>query len=459
MKKKYKKIYGILLLTLMVSSSCTKYLDVQRQDSLFEEELFTNATGAQEALNGIYRDLSSSDLYGKNLSLYFVDLAAQYYRTQNFEIGQIITHSYNTTNLRDIASKIWTKGFKTILNVNNFCQKMEKDLPANMSDQQRQNLLAEAYAIRAMLHFDLLRLFGPIPGNAQSAPTIPYIATVQFEPGVFLSFQDITTAITTDLIRARETLAGASGAPAIVDKDTRWRLNYYAVTTLLARVYLYKGMKDEAWKIVQESLPAVEQYFPSVKGLTSGDRMFSQEVLFGSENRELYDRYRELFIATLRDDAIVAPLPRRLQQIYPEANDLRLQAWFATGSVGNKNYQTLVKFTDEDVSQELRYFQPLIRKSELYLIGAETAPDQTTRYELINSLRISRNLQPILLDESLPNAIIAEYAREFIGEGQLFFAYKRLGMGAIPDNGGSSTTIMDATKYNLPIPQEEIKFR
>ena len=71
-----KKIYNTLFslgIVAMIFSSCSDWLDVRPSDEIKEEFLFETGNGYRTALNGIYRKLSTQDLYGQNLSWGIVD--------------------------------------------------------------------------------------------------------------------------------------------------------------------------------------------------------------------------------------------------------------------------------------------------------------------------------------------------------------------------------------------------
>ena len=78
----------------------------------------------------------------------------------------------------------------------------------------------------------------------------------------------------------------------------------------------------------------------------------------------------------------------------------------------------------------------MIRMSEIYLMAAECTDDLTESIGYINEIRNNRNcvdlnLQPGDTKESIQQYITNEFIREVIGEGQLYFYYKRLGMEEI----------------------------
>jgi hypothetical protein len=99
--------------------------------------------------------------------------------------------------------------------------------------------------------------------------------------------------------------------------------------------------------------------------------------------------------------------------------------------------------------------------SEMYLIAAETETDQTVAGNYINTLRNNRglpNVSAIWFDYGyLPDFVEAEYPKEFCGEGQLFFFYKRKNKTRIWDGDGYQKSI-STSNYVLPIPDDELKY-
>ena len=67
----------------------------------------------------------------------------------------------------------------------------------------------------------------------------------------------------------------------------------------------------------------------------------------------------------------------------------------------------------------------------------------------------------LLTIELLQDYLTLEYRREFFGEGQLFFYYKRLNEERIPDavSDWENEVRMTKTEYVVPLPESEIKYR
>ena len=107
-------------------------------------------------------------------------------------------------------------------------------------------------------------------------------------------------------------------------------------------------------------------------------------------------------------------------------------------------------------SSYYKYKMPLMRLSEMYLISSEVEyrqGDADAAKATLNKLRKARNLPGIdELPADFDLELIREYRREFLGEGQLFFLYKRLNRANIL----YSTVDAVAEKvYTFPLPITE----
>ncbi|MNN39176.1 SusD family protein [compost metagenome] len=120
-------------------------------------------------------------------------------------------------------------------------------------------------------------------------------------------------------------------------------------------------------------------------------------------------------------------------------------------------YNVIRKFwvTADNVTVLTDYKQlPMLRTSELYLILAETAPF-SEGVEYLKTFRANRNISNLTIPGDVPtlqNEIIKEYRKEFYGEGQAFYAYKRLNVPKTLILFAPSTAVVN---YLLPMPTVE----
>ncbi len=476
-------IKHILCLLMCVGVlSCDDYLDVQPEDKFLEEQLFSNEEGFYTALNGVYAKIVAENGYGGDLTMSTIEIMAQQYNI-DFQHSKFpyATYSYTDGAVQAKFDNIWTNMYTSILNVNNLLLGLE--LYPEVLSADKENIIAgEAYALRAMLHFDLLRLFGPIYSTNAQDDAIPYYTESKAQMAEMLTAEQVISKILADLESAETLLENdpvrVDGPLKSVGEDysvnffrfRNLRLNYFAVKALQARVNLYAGNNEAAFLAANAVIDEASAFFPwvideeVVSGGANIDRIFSTEVLFALDNTELYNRQSRYFEASLEYDNILAPLRDRLGEVFEGYNqDYRFPySWFISNE-GSKDYETFFKFADiEDKDKTSRFMQPLIRMSEMYYIAAETAEDEQTALDYLNTVREERGLgdgTQLIPGVDLQNEIFKEYRKEFIGEGQLFFYYKRKNISSIQSGTTSSEIDMTAAQYVVPLPLSETDYR
>ena len=98
---------------------------------------------------------------------------------------------------------------------------------------------------------------------------------------------------------------------------------------------------------------------------------------------------------------------------------------------------------------------PLIRLSEMYLIAMESTTSLDEANQLYSTYMTARNVAAsALTQEALTTEILREYRREFFGEGQMFYTYKRLGTKSMLWKTDREVTEED---YVVPLPSSEQK--
>lgn len=359
-----KILYTMILACSTMMVSCDSWLEVKPYDKISEGELQKSEEGYQKMLNGIYIDLNSDALYGQSLSVEMIEVMGGAYAigTDNSVWGNykdLSNYQYGTEYWRNRLDQTWNKAYALILN----CNKILENIDQNQDLFTGGNYYAvkgEALALRAMLHFDMLRLFGPVYAKDSDKKAIPYYNKQTNSPEPILTAKEVAEKVVADLEEARILLANdpvktegtlMSGSQDGTSNFMRYRalrLNYYAVEALLARVNLYMGNKTEAFKYATDVIKTADQgIFPFVdKSLVIGspadpDRIFSSEVLFALTNtsrskihKNFYDPSRLPNYVFRMDDNLMSNI------VYGGAattggyqDDYRYRAnWIATGS-------------------------------------------------------------------------------------------------------------------------------
>ena len=481
-----KIIYTMIIACTTLFASCDSWLEVKPYDQIAEGELQKSEEGYQKMLNGIYIDLNSDALYGQTLSVEMIEVMGGAYTigTDNSVWGNykdLSSYQYNTEYWRDRLDQTWNKAYALILN----CNKILETIDGNknlFTDGSYYIIKGEALALRAMLHFDMLRLFGPVYSKDSDKKAIPYYTKQTNSPEPILTAQEVMEKITADYEDALNYLANdpvkTEGTMMNSTEDgssnflryRALRLNYYAVEALMARAYLYMGNKTEAFKYATDVIKTADQnIFPFVdKNLVIGspadpDRIFSSEVLFaltntsrGTIHKNFFDPSRLPNYVFRMDDSMMSNL------VYGGAattggyqDDYRYRAcWMATGS--NRYFY---KYSDMVANGSIQNTMiPMVRLGEMFLIAAESqSGDLKAGVQYVNALRRNRGVAS--LTTLTPDLLKYEYIRELYGEGQLFFLYKRLNSDIITSATSSKNPKASDLIFVVPLPDTETENR
>lgn len=481
-------------LVLACGAGCSDFLDVQPKDKQSEKQLFSTRGGFYMAVNGIYNKVASTALYGKNLSYELVDVISKRYSPlqANTYLTALSTFDYADNSVQTGLSNTWTAAYNTILNCNVVLDNLEKSEGILLPPEYRM-LKGEMLALRAFLHFDMLRLFGPVYKNHPGAESIPYNESARVSALPLLAADSVMhEKIQRDLDEAESLLA--DGDPVIEggpmasledDQDVylryrQLRMNYYAVLALKARVYLYAGEPGKALEMARKLLAdaKVNEHFPAVDpnkllaNQSNPDRVFSTEVLAGIYKKDRKDIYTDYFDSEQAGNNYLHPRKDFVNTnlFAGETQDYRFQTWWQVASGVGESGHVFIKYKgidkptgDTEAEYFYAVFMSLIRLSEVYYIAAESEPVLADKYEWLNRMRTRRGL-PVLgvvSEEDFMKRLRMEYLREFLGEGQIFYLYKRLFSNINSDENGYDTNTYGAKeeRYVLPLPSGEIANR
>lgn len=471
-----KKNIFLLLLIVGCSLSCKKYLDVKPKSQIKEELIFEKERGFMDALTGVYTLMARRDLYGDNLTMSFLDLLAQRYKagTTASPYWELIRYNYNSEtdkySVKGTIRTIWLSSYVSIANANNILSNIEKKKFLFQGDNY--NLIkGEALGLRAFLHFDLLRMFGPMMTDNPSAPSIPYRTVLSREAQPLLPANEVVKLIIADLLQAEELLkndpivSGANNDYYEFNVENRkFRMNYMAVLGTLARVYQYNNLPNEAYTYAKKVIGSGKFTFVSSQDIvTDGvckDRTFRTEQLFSVQINKMKE-YTDTYFKTL---------PRAYEEFQLNNDDTAIEAVFENTSTdyrrvhlwgydSGKLMNTKYLQFDEERTQCAwpKNVVPLLRFSEMYYIAAEAAPTIGESASLINEVLIHRGLKAlnnINNKADLEQVLTKEYQKEFYSEGQLFYYYKRNKFTTIP----GSTIPANSKVYVLPVPEDELIF-
>lgn len=473
----------IIVASVILLSSCADWFDISDDNSdNYGKEYFKDESAFLNALTGVYTHLRTPMLYGENLSLGVLEFMGQNFVPQTQEQKDFASFDYSAQRMK--AREIWQNMYIAISNCNELIENIENTSIVFQSNGQKQIIAGEAYALRAVMHFDLLRLFHPSPAVDRNFKGMPYMTRFSDKVSAPLTTDQVLECVISDLIKASELLVDSDPilngwhygtvTPGVIDSRLRtFFMNYYATTASLARVYLYAGNNAKALQYANETfthLTKVDRskqlFFYFAAGQYGSDLSFSREHIFGVSSTP--DGFRQVSETLFVESSV--EVRAGLTSLFDNANDTRYRTWFKligsefimSPKFGKESILIDYKGKGEDNNLPARI--PFIKLSEVALIAAEAMNDGVTPLTQaaapIITLQTNRDISDVrtMVDDNsitrqkLSEAIEKEYKRDFFGEGQLFYYYKRCNKSSVERFDGVSRD-MRAADYTMPIPQ------
>jgi starch-binding outer membrane protein, SusD/RagB family len=413
-----KKISLLLLLSITFLSSC-KLLEQESPDNIPSDKVFETADGIRAAHGGMYTLWGNENYYG---GYYTLALEAH---SDNGATGGYVVESLDELGQKRLTpnnlflERIWIAIYATTNSANQILENIDKN--TTLEQAERDNIKGEALFVRALTHFDALKMFGKHWDNS-SEYGIPVVLRTQTVSNIVArsTVQDTYTAILKDL----------SDAENLVNNNVKKGKIYItknAVKALLARVYLFQNDKQNALKYAQEIIDSKKyNLFDAIdfeklySGRQTQESIF--ELKFDVQNRSALNGL------TYRRD--VAPRP---DVSFFAAKDLNT---FFENNKGDVR-ATTVDFVNNDASispdgrsQKYRgeslQDNPayILRYAEMILIAAE-AKGWTNGLADLNTIRTRRGLTALSQTDVNTEAkfikyLLDERRAEFNMEGQRF---------------------------------------
>lgn len=481
MKLIYKQL--MLLFSLVILSSCgNSWLDLDPTDGVPSETAIDSYKAASVALTGVYDGLqgnsNSVSYYGAQI-LYYGDVRADdmQARTQGMRTSSVYEMKYNEDN----APQIWLVPYDVIRRANRLLEAIESDKIVDATEAQLKNLKSEALTIRALVHFDLCRIYGkPYSEDNGASLGIPLI--LEPIPQDALPSRNTVDEVYNQVITD---LTDALSEGGLVDKKSYGYVNKWFAEGLLAKVYLYKEDNANALKYAEDviekspyQLWTAEEYVPGWKTTDSGRKEMLFELVNNStddwtdRNGIAYlmneDGYADL-IATKSFLDMMAETPEDVRNgiIIPAQSDSILMVKYGEEKIFVNKYPA-------ESNGEMRLNSlPLMRLSEIYLFAAEAAAklgDGAKASKYLNAIykRANPNATDLSASEATVERIMLERRKELIGEGHRFFDAMRNNETITrytgeADKGFHYSLLKESMKFDrsyfrtiLPIPIDEV---
>ncbi len=471
-----RSFYIAALIGTLLVCACEDFLNMQPTDSSNAEEAVTSVQEAEEMMNGIMRKMTASSYYGRRMLLY-ADAKGGDLTIYSAGRGEDALYTFNHSATSSTYFDMWETGYTLIAQANNLLENIERLEAAGESGYGF--IKGQALTLRALFHFDLVRLYGVPYGMDKTSygiPVVTQVLTYDTKP-LRHTVEETYTQILLDL----------TAAEPLLKEDPSHKegyVGYYANLGLQARVRLYmedyEGALEAARTIIESE---VYSLYDAAGWVTSWSKQHQSESIFeveihpneadlGSTSLGYY-YMRKNHIGSVAGYFMASDY--FLERLGEDEEDIRWGIMTydeisadRPGCCYKYLGSTEVEGDGKDTPSAVNI--KVIRLSEIYLIAAEAAlnqeesdPSRAAAY--LNAIRQrSPNLEAVTASTVTNDRILDERSKELYGEGHRFFDMIRMNrtirfnddLGGVPSQGRPETIDREYGKIVLPISQQEI---
>ena len=478
------KSFIIVFVTLGLFSSCEKLLEENPKDRILPSNFFATESDAISAVNAVYGILnakSSGTFGGVYHSNYWIiqGLASDEMNNEmagavNEEALEQFAHTPDNTVIFDVWQNIYSGIFYA-----NFA--VDGITPMEIEEDLKNRLLGEARFLRAILYFDLVRMFGEVP-------LVTYENQSDLSPDK-ASTDEIFTFILEDLAFAKANLPESYPVGNGLGRAT-----WGAATAMLGRVNLWTGDYAAAVTNLEEVIDSdLYDLYPDFRDAFQIENENGQETVFGigfgdgggaisfwevgQFNVRLLPRELVSEISKANSQGWQVPT----QNLYDQYDDLdrRKTITFITEVNPPGGPVTVAphfsKYWDRDSEPDAGNTEmdfPHIRYSGVLLMYAEALNElndgpNTEAYNAINEVRrrarfdgtVDQNVLPDLSGltyQQFKDAVLLERRLELAAEGHRWFDLVRHGKLVERVNAAKTGSAVQSFHTLFPLPQREV---
>jgi hypothetical protein len=460
--------YGLCTVLLLLATSCDSILEVKPKQSIDSKTALTTEEELQAAVIGVYDRLQSTRLYGRDL-IAIPEALSDNGKATN-KSGRLNAEYQNQPNSHFLN---WRLSYFGINQINLI---LAASPTVELSDASRNSIEGQAYFLRALFYFDLIRAYSYTPTakvDQQNRGGVPLVTTgaiaekdITFPARA--SVEEVYQFIYADLEKAIAKLEGtaASRAPQYATQA--------AAKALFSRVALYNSDWANSAKYATEAIGAgigkfqtrPEDYFSAWRVPINPESIFELSFQI-PENIGVNEALQTTFTTLVEPGnraktggfGDLVPTESLLEAL-SDAGDVRRRL-YELGTAGRGAAQIeCTKFIGKNGKINLDNV-PVIRISEMYLNRAEAnyhLGNEEDALTDINAIRTRSGLNALtdVSGEALLTEILKQRRVELAFEGHRFFDLKRQGLDIVK---AAPVQTLPFTDYRVlaPIPPREIQ--
>jgi hypothetical protein len=434
---------------MLLLSGCKDYLNITPQSTLVEDSYFTNTGEVETGVINIYSTLQNvvpnevvlSELRSDNMAPNLLE----------GDWGTVEIFSETPSN--DFVGTFWRTAYTTIARCNTVLKYL-----GNVSDADKKaRFEGEAKFARALMHFDLVRLFGDVP-----------LAMTTLTPGASEELRrrpvaEVYGKIIEDLQTAVAQL------PPTWDAVNVGRATKGAAQTLLAKVYITQGNYAAAKPLLESVINSgTYQLLPSYASVFAPGNEMNREIIFAIRYKTASNGEGQGFSYDLSKDGNLRGKPQvDLLALYAPG-DTRLAA-STTGTGANMFVNKFADAANTGSRRDSGTDWIVLRYADVLLMYAETlnelndTPGALTR---LNTVRGRAGAPTYATTPAPSKATVQTYIEqerriELAFEDHRWYDLLRSGKAQATMNAhfqaiGRPNVIVPGYRLLYPIPQREI---
>jgi hypothetical protein len=458
---RYKKTNKILLVAVSVIllTSCEGWLELEPEDNVIQQEFWKSEQQVHSFTMGLYGKLLDEELSER--LFYWSELRGDGLVLNNY-ITYNIYRIINSDITADNSIFKWDAFYSSINQCNiliKFAQNaVTEDVTFTVDELKKYE--AEAYGLRALLYFYLVRSFGEVPLMLE--------AVVDDQVDLFIpksSQEDLLAQIENDLDTARKY--------AVTDYDNelynKGRLTRYGIDAIFADYYLWTDQYEECLEVCDEIIHS-NRY-----GLVAGKDWLQEIFIDGNSNESIFELQFSVnkpnpFYSFFNESPGYFLASSYIMELYSGA-DVRGDSatWFGNAGV---IYKYMALSPEEDIRRSSANYEAnwiFYRYADVLLMKAEALNELgrgAEAIELVNRIQsragASLTSADATDDNEIREMIILERRKELAYEGKRWFdvlrnakrdnyAYKSILIEMIESYAPGDLVNLVKSKYSDPL--------
>lgn len=461
-------------MTAFIASCSEDFLNQEPRLKQSNELSLSTFEGLQTATIGAYSSLSSPNWYGCSFVI-IADLKGGNAKRGPINSGRF-ENEYLWNNTPSFTSGLWTDAYFTIACANNVINAIDAGFSqAGITQEQINELKGECLFLRALAHWDLLRIYCQPYAAGTGNMGVPVILKTENGYPARNTVGEAYERVVTDLTDAIPLLAEDNPRGG----DAAW-IGRWGAKAILAKVYLYMGKWQDAANMATDviansgaSLFTASQYTTWDNNGYWGSGGAGSEILFqvdgsqGNTARGGNNLWEVISYLVNPDGYGDIATSEDLLNLY-DAGDVRADLFRSPSA--HPTFSWTLKYPSRlGGTPPIEFNTPVIRLAEVYLIRAEAllqgaSVSGKTALADWNEIRTHRGLSASSSAPSL-NDVYKERRRELCFEGNELFDLARTRRSlARTDYSGSmrkdvpfvvNGTATENYLWAMPIPQTE----